>query len=63
MSVLLAIAAAIFVVLILVAYLLGKCFESRKIRRMILIITVVIYLLACICYFGFIAMVIAGNVN
>jgi phosphate starvation-inducible membrane PsiE len=63
MYVLLTIAGLVLVVLVVSAYLVGKCFADRKTRRRIMIGTIVVYLLSFIGYFGFITLVISGNVN
>ena len=63
MNVLLAVAGVVFIVLVAAAYLVGKCFADRKTRTRIMIGTIVVYFLAFIGYFGFIALVISGNVN
>ena len=60
---LLLIAAAIFVVLVVAAYLVGKCFNAPATRRAIMIGTIVVCFLAFASYFGFIAFVMSGNVN
>ena len=63
MSVLIEIAGAIFVVLILAAYLVGKCFHDPKTRKRIMVGTIIVYCLACVTYFGFIAFVLSGDLN
>jgi cytochrome bd-type quinol oxidase subunit 2 len=63
MSVLVGIAGAIFIVLILAAYLIGKCFPDRKTRKRIMVGTIAVYSLVCIAYFGFIAFVLSGDIN
>ena len=60
---LLLIAAAIFAVLVVAAYLVGKLFSARTTRRAIMVGTIVVYSLAFACYFGFITLVMSGNVN
>jgi hypothetical protein len=57
------IAAAIFVVLVIAAYLVGKCFKSSATRRAIMIGTIIVYLFAFASYFGFIAFIMSGKVN
>ena len=63
MRVLVEIAGAIFMVLIIAAYLIGKCFHGRKTRKRILVGTVVVYFLVCVAYFGFIGFVMSGDIN
>ena len=63
MSVLVGIAGAIFIVLILAAYLIGKCFHDPKTRIRIMVGTIVVYCLACIAYFGLIAFILSGDLN
>lgn len=63
MNVLLAITGAIFVVLVIVAYLVGLCFKSRKVRKGIIFGTIAFCLLAATCYFGFIAFILSGDPN
>jgi hypothetical protein len=63
MSVLVGIAGAIFIALILAAYLVGKCFHNRKTRKRIMVGTVVVYSLICVAYFGLIAFVLSGDIN
>jgi len=60
---LLAIAFAILVVLLLVAFLVSRLFQSKRTRKRILWGTVTLYILVFIAYFGFIAFVLSGNVN
>ena len=63
MRALLLIAAAIFAVLVVAAYWVGKLFSARTTRRAIMVGTIVVYSLAFACYFGFIILVMSGNVN
>lgn len=63
MSALIGIAVAIFIVLIVAAYLVAKFFKDRRTRKRIMIGTVVVYCVVCFAYFGFIALVLSGNVN
>jgi hypothetical protein len=63
MSVLVGIAGAIFIALMLAAYLIGKCFQDPKTRKRIMVGTVVAYSLICVAYFGFIALVLSADVN
>ena len=63
MSVLVGIAGATLIVLILAAYLIGKCFQDRKTRKRIMIGTIAVYALICVAYFGFIAFVLSGDLN
>ena len=60
---LLLISAAIFVVLVVAAYLVGRCFEAPATRRAIMIGTIVLYFVAFVSYFGFIAFIMSGKVN
>ena len=59
----LAVAIAILAILLLLAFLVGRLFQSRKTRRRILWGALTIYVLAFIAYFGFIAFVLSGNLN
>jgi hypothetical protein len=45
------------------AYLIGKCFKSPRTRKRIMIGTIIAYCLICVAYFGFIAVVLSGDVN
>ena len=63
MLVLIGIAAVIFVVLMLLACLVGKFFKNRQTGKSITIGTAVFYGLICVAYFGFIAFVMSGNLN
>jgi hypothetical protein len=56
-------AIAILALLLLLAFLVGRLFQSKKIRKRILWGSLTIYVLACIAYFGFIAFVMSGNLN
>jgi predicted permease len=60
---LLAVALAILVASLLVAFLVGRLFQSKRTRKWILWGTVIVYALAFVAYFGFIALVLSGNVN
>jgi hypothetical protein len=57
------VAVAIFIALVLVAFLVGKFFQNKKTRKRIMIGTIAVYLLAIVGYFGFIAFVLSGNLN
>jgi hypothetical protein len=57
------VAIAIFTGLVLLAFLVGRFFQSKKTRKRIMIGTIVVYLLAVVGYFGFIAFILSGNVN
>jgi len=60
---LLAAAVGVFIVLFVAAFLIGKLFESKKTRKRIMIGTITVYLTAFIGYFGFIVVVLSGNIN
>ena len=60
---LLAIALAVLVVMLLLAFLVGKLFQSKRTRKWILWGTFTVYVLAFVAYFGFIALVLSGNVS
>ncbi len=60
---LLSVALAILAVLLLAAFLLGRLFQSRQIRKRILWGAMTLYAVAFIAYFGFIAFILSGNVN
>jgi hypothetical protein len=57
------IAAAITSVLLLLAFIGGKLFESRVIRRRIMIGTAATCLIGVIIFFGIIAFVLSGCLN
>ena len=59
----LAIAFAILVVMLLLAFFVGRLFQSNRTRKRILWGALTIYALAFIGYFGFIAFVLSGNLN
>ena len=63
MSGLFAIAGTVFIVLLIAAYLIGLCFRSRKVRMRIMIGTIAAFVLVASCYFGFIAMIMGGDLN
>jgi hypothetical protein len=63
MASLLLIAAAIAAALQILAFLAGKLFESKVVRRRIMIGTAVTCLIGWIGYFGFIALVMSGCLN
>ena len=63
MSVLIGIAVAILIVLIVVAYLVGRCFKNQRTRKQIMLGTIVVYCLVWVAYFGFIAFVLSGDIN
>ncbi|MBB5316769.1 hypothetical protein HDF09_001438 [Edaphobacter lichenicola] len=60
---LLSLAVAIFVATLLIAFLIGKLFENKLIRRRIMLGALGIYALAFVAYFGFIAFILSGNLN
>ena len=60
---LLAVTLAILVASLLVAFLVDKLFQRKRTRKRILWGAVILYVLAVIAYFGFIAFVLSGNVN
>jgi ABC-type uncharacterized transport system permease subunit len=59
----LSVALAIFVMMLFIAFLIGKLFESRRTRKRIMFGAIGIYLLAFVAYFGFIAFILSGNLN
>ena len=63
MSRLLLFAAAIIVTLLLLAFIVGKFFESKVARRRFMIGTVVTCLIGAICFFAFIAFMMSGCLN
>jgi hypothetical protein len=60
---LLAVALAILAVLVLAALLVGRLFQSKRTRRRILWGSLIVYVLAFVAYFGFIAFVVSGSLN
>ena len=60
---LLAVAAAILIALLLIAFLVGRLFHSEKVRKRIIVGAIALYVLAFLGYFGFIAFVLSGNLN
>ena len=60
---LLTMAAGVLIVVILVAFLVSRLFRSAKTRKRIMIGAAVLYLIAFVGYFGFIATVLSGNLN
>ena len=60
---LLAVALAIFVGVVLLAFLIGRLFRNKRTRKRIMIGSIVIYALAFLGYFGFIAFILSGNLN
>jgi predicted permease len=63
MGSLVAIATAIFAALLLMAFLVGRLFQSKKIRKRIMVGTIAVYVVVALGYFGFIAFVLSGNLN
>jgi hypothetical protein len=59
----LAVALAILLVMLLLAFLVGKLFQSKRTRKRILWGTLTVYVLAFVAYFGYIAFLLSGNVN
>ncbi|SFS21517.1 hypothetical protein SAMN05421771_4228 [Granulicella pectinivorans] len=59
----LGIAAAVFAVLLLAAFLVRRLFESPKTRKRIILGTTAMYLACLIACFGFIAFILSGNLN
>jgi ABC-type uncharacterized transport system permease subunit len=60
---LLAVALAILALLVLAALLIGRLFQSKRTRRRILWGSLIVYVLAFIAYFGFIAFIVSGSLN
>jgi predicted acyltransferase len=56
-------AVAILAGLLLVAFLVGRCFRDKKTRKRIMIGAIGAYLLALLAYFGWIAFILSGNLN
>jgi predicted permease len=63
MGSLVAIATAVFAALLLMAFLIGRLFQSKKIRKRIMVGTIALYVVVALGYFGFIAYVLSGNLN
>jgi hypothetical protein len=57
----LTVALAILVVMLLLAFLVGKLFQNKTTRKWILWGTLTIWVLAFTAYFGFIAFLLSGN--
>ena len=62
-AILLSIAAAMVAALLLLAFLVGKLFKSRVVRKRIMIGAIVTSLIGVVGYFGFIAFILSGNLN
>lgn len=60
---LLLIAAAITTALLVLAFLAGRLFESKVVRKRIMVGTAVTCLVCAFVYFGFIAFVMSGCLN
>lgn len=60
---LLAVSLAILAVLLLVAFLVGRFFRNRKTRRQIMIGAIAIYFLVFVCFWGYIAFILSGDLN
>ena len=60
---LLAVALAILVGVILIAYMAGKLFQNKRTRKRIMIGSIVLYVIAFVGYFWFIAFILSGNLN
>ena len=60
---LLAVALAILALLVLAALLIGRLFQSKRTRRRIIWGSLIVYVLAFIAYFGFIAFIVSGSLN
>ena len=59
----LAVAFAILVGVVLLAFVLGKLFQNKKTQKRIMIGAIAIYTVAFLAYFGFIAFILSGNLN
>lgn len=59
----LAVALCVLLVWLLIAFLIGKLFKSKIARRRIVLTALGIYVLSFICYFGYIAFLLSGNLN
>ncbi|MGA7155606.1 MAG: hypothetical protein WBY53_02095 [Acidobacteriaceae bacterium] len=59
----LATAATLFVVVMLIAFVVSRFFQSKKVRKWIILAAIGVCGLAFIGYFGFIAFVLSGNLN
>jgi hypothetical protein len=62
-AILLSIAAAIVATFLCLAFLVGKLFESKVVRKRIIIGAIVISAIGVVGYFGFIAFILSGNLN
>ena len=60
---LLPIALGILAILLFVAFLIGRLFQDKKIRKKILLGAVALYLVLLLGYFGMIAFILSGNIN
>ena len=60
---LLAISAGTLIGLLLIAVLIGRLFKDRRTRRCIFIGAIAVYVVIAVSYFGFIALVMGGNLN
>ena len=56
-------AAAILAIWLIVAFLISRLFLSPKTRKRIIWVAVAVYAVAFIGYFGFIAIILSGNLN
>jgi hypothetical protein len=58
-----AVALAIFAVLLLAAFLVGRLFPNKRARKRIISGAIALYLLAFVSYLGFIALTLSGNLK
>ena len=59
----LAVAFAILVGVVLLAFVLGKLFQNKKTRKHIMVGAIAIYTIGFLAYFGFIAFILSGSLN
>jgi hypothetical protein len=57
------IAVAILAGLLLAAYMVGRFFQDKKIRKRIMFGAIGVFLLGVVTYFGFIAFILSGDLN
>jgi hypothetical protein len=59
----LVVAAGLLAALLAIAFLVGRFFRSTKIRKRIMIGALAVYLVALVSFIGFVAIILAGNIN
>ncbi len=57
------VACVILLIMLFIAFLIGRVFQNKKTRKRIMLGTIALFFIGFVSYFGWIAFILSGNLN